>query len=298
MLNKDLNVMICPELLEQVNWGAVLAVSVSGGKDSQAMLNVVMNWYRANNLTNKIFAIHADLGRAEWAQTAEFTAQMCAAQNIELVTVRAEHEGKPIDLLDRINLRQAQLKEKGREDVVFFPSFQQRYCTSDMKTDPLNAHFKKFERVVSIEGIRWEESKARAKKPIFERRNGMKQKGGALGFTWNPIVHFSFADVLGACGMSEEQYRHGRLQYQLTETIPADWKIHPAYAIGNDRLSCSICVLGSRNDVKNGIKHNPEFAEYLLQKEKETGFTYQQGFSIHKALEQMQAGKNQGELFT
>jgi hypothetical protein len=32
MLNKDLKVMLCTELVEQVNLGAVLAVSVSGGK--------------------------------------------------------------------------------------------------------------------------------------------------------------------------------------------------------------------------------------------------------------------------
>jgi len=285
------------ELLEQVELGAVLAVSVSGGKDSQAMLNMVMEWYRAKKLTNEIFAIHADLGRAEWEQTSEFTAQMCAAQNVRLVTVRAEHEGQPIDLLDRIDLRQEQLKAQGREGVVFFPSYQQRYCTKDMKINPCTHYYRQFDRVISIEGIRWAESKARAEKPIFERRDGMKQKGGALGFTWNPIIHFSFADVLAACGMSEEQYKHGRLQYQLTETIPADWKLHPAYAMGNERLSCSICVLGSRNDVKNGIKHNPIFAEYLLQKERESGFSFQQGFSIQKAMEQMQASTKQGELF-
>ena len=105
MLNHNLEifgagagVQVCPELMEQVNLGAVLAISVSGGKDSQALLNSVLEWYRAKGLTNKIFAIHADLGRAEWAETAAYTQQMCEAQNIELVVVQAEHEEKPIDL--------------------------------------------------------------------------------------------------------------------------------------------------------------------------------------------------------
>lgn len=53
------------ELLEQVSQGAVLAISISGGKDSQALLKAVIDWYRSEGLTNPVFAIHADLGRSE-----------------------------------------------------------------------------------------------------------------------------------------------------------------------------------------------------------------------------------------
>lgn len=290
-------VIATPALMEQVELGAVLAVSVSGGKDSQALLTAVVSWYKDLGLTNKIFAIHADLGRAEWKETSAYTAQICQAHGLELVTVQAQHEGSPIDLVDKIELRHKQLKDSGRTNVVPFPSSMQRYCTADMKIDPIMHYLRNFERSINIMGIRWEESKSRATKPIFERKEGMKKKGTPQGFTWNAIIHYTFANVLEACGMSEEQYKHGRLQYQLTETIPSDWNLHPAYAYGNDRLSCAICVLGSRSDVVNGVKHNPEYAQYLHEKEQETGFTFQQGFSIQKAMDRLQAQQNQPLLF-
>ena len=290
-------VMVTPELMEQVKFGAVLAVSVSGGKDSQALLNSVMSWYKESGLTNKIFAIHADLGRAEWKETSAHTAKICEAHGLELVTVQAEHEGSPIDLVDKIEIRHQQLKDSGRTNVAPFPSSMQRYCTSDMKIDPIKHYLRKFDRSINIMGIRWEESKSRAEKPIFERKEGMKKKGTPQGYTWNAIIHYTFADVLAACGMTEAQYKHGRLQYQLTETIPSDWSLHPAYAYGNDRLSCSICVLGSRSDVVNGVKHNPEYAQYLHEKEQETGFTFQQGFSIQKAMDRLKSNGAQTNMF-
>lgn len=288
---------ITSELTAQINLGAVLAISVSGGKDSQALLASVLSWYRANNLTNKIFAIHADLGRAEWAQTNQFVHQLCETYQIELVEVWAMHEGKRIDLLDKIELRRAKIAEQGRLSTTpIYPSFQQRYCTSDLKTDPINAYLKQFPRVVSIEGIRWDESKARSKKPIFQRRDGMKKKGGALGFTWNAIIHYSEKDVLAACGLTESEYTFGRWQYKITGNVPKDWKLHPAYAMGNTRLSCAICVLASRNDFLNGIKHNPELADWIDQKERETGFSYQQGITIQQGRARLAAESEQTEL--
>jgi 3'-phosphoadenosine 5'-phosphosulfate sulfotransferase (PAPS reductase)/FAD synthetase len=279
-----------PELMMQIELGAAIAISISGGKDSQALLSSVLSWYRANNLTNQIFAIHADLGRAEWAQTEQFVQDLCESHQIQLVVVSAMHNGKKIDLLDKIELRQEQLKKSGRLDVPIYPSMMQRYCTSDLKTDPINAYFKQqeFPKIISVEGIRWDESKARSQKLVFQRRDGMK-RGLVRGFTWNAIAHFKEADVLKACGMSEAEFKLGQWQYKATETIPSNWKIHPAYAMGNTRLSCAICVLASKNDFLNGIKHNPQLADWISQKEDETGFTYQQGISIKQGRARLAA---------
>lgn len=288
---------ITSELTEQVNLGAVLAISISGGKDSQALLVSVLSWYKANNLTNKIFAIHADLGRAEWAQTNGFVRQLCETYQIELVEVFATHNGQRIDLLNKIELRQAQLEAQARKKKTpIYPSFQQRYCTSDLKTDPINAYLKQFPRFISIEGIRWDESKARSQKPIFERRAGFKKKGGSMGFTWNAIINYTEQNVLEACGMTESEYNLGRWQYKTLGTITNDWKIHPAYAMGNTRLSCAICVLASRNDFLNGIKHNPELADWIHQKEQETGFSYQQGITIQQGRARLAAEEEQMQM--
>lgn len=73
------------EIENAVKNGAVLAISISGGKDSQALLKSVWDWYKSENLTNKIFAIHADLGRVEWKETPDFVEKICQDLGVELV---------------------------------------------------------------------------------------------------------------------------------------------------------------------------------------------------------------------
>lgn len=48
---------------------------------------------------------------------------------------------------------------------------------------------------------------------------------------------------------------------------------HPAYAAGNERLSCVFCIMGSENDIKNGAKHHPELAARYIEIEDRTGYT-------------------------
>jgi hypothetical protein len=48
---------------------------------------------------------------------------------------------------------------------------------------------------------------------------------------------------------------------------------HPAYAAGNERLSCVFCIMGSRNDLAHGARARPDlFAKYVAM-EKATGYT-------------------------
>ena len=47
--------------------GAALSISMSGGKDSQAMARALVDYLEAEDLNNEVFAIHADLGRMEWS---------------------------------------------------------------------------------------------------------------------------------------------------------------------------------------------------------------------------------------
>lgn len=254
---------------------AVLAISISGGKDSQALLKSVMDWYRAEGLTNKIFAIHADLGRAEWQQTPAFVEKICFDLGVELVVVRS-HKG---DLQDQIEARRVQLEGK---DKPHFPSAMARYCTSNLKTAPINEYLKQFEKVISIEGICWHESKARSLKPRVSPRDNMKRKA----LTWNAIIDFTMQDVWATYNQTQETYKEAQKHYRLTNEVPEWWNFHPAYAMGNQRLSCSICILGSKNDVQNGIDHNPEYAEFLANQEAISGFSFAQGRSIANMIQQ------------
>lgn len=56
----------------------------------------------------------------------------------------------------------------------------------------------------------------------------------------------------------------------------AGQKPHPAYALGNQRLSCMFCIMGSRNDLRNAAKQNPELFARYVEVEKRTGYTMHQ----------------------
>lgn len=263
------------EITEFVAKDAVLAISISGGKDSQALLKSVMDWYRAEGLSNKIFAIHADLGRAEWEQTPAFVEKLCKDLDVELVVVRS----KKGDLQAQIEARRVQLEGQNKPH---FPSALVRSCTSNSKTIPINEYLKQFDKVISIEGICWHESKAREKKERVYKRETMKKKA----LTWNAIIDYSIDDVWATYNQTTETYKEAQRLYRLTNEVPTWWNFHPAYAMGNQRLSCSICILGSKNDVQNGIKHNPEYAGFLAQQEKISGFSFAQGRSIAQMITQ------------
>lgn len=51
-----------PAILTALEAGAALAISISGGKDSQALLAELVPWFRSQGYTGQLFAIHADLG--------------------------------------------------------------------------------------------------------------------------------------------------------------------------------------------------------------------------------------------
>lgn len=277
------------EIREAVAKGAVLAVSISGGKDSQALLKVICDWYRSEGLGNKLFAIHADLGRSEWQQTPGYVEKLCRDFGIELVVVRAQRDGKDIDLLDRMRERLTQLEEQGKE-LMFFPSARARYCTSDLKTKPINDYLNQFEKVVSIEGICWHESQARSQKPRVEVRKKLSTYG-RTSYTWNAIIDYSLDDVWGTFGQSVASHRRAIEYYEATGIVPDWWNFHPVYAMGNTRLSCSICILANKNYYLNGIKHNPSYAQALHELESYSGYTIRQGMSIADAWQLLKQTK-------
>lgn len=282
-------IQIPTEIREAVAKGAVLAISISGGKDSQALLKAVMDWYRAEGLTNKVFAIHADLGRVEWKQTPQFVEKICKDLDVELVVVRRERNGKTIDLLDRWIERKEQLAGQNKP---FWSSAMARYCTSDLKADPINRYLRQFDNVISIEGIRWQESKARSEKPRWKVRTEIATKG-RKALTWNAIIDFTIDDVWATYNQDRGTLISAQLFFSIRKFVPYWWNFHPAYAMGNQRLSCAICVLGNMNDVINGVKHNPEIANEMEKLEIETGFTFKQNFSITDAKKRLQAIENQ-----
>lgn len=175
--------------------GATLALSISGGKDSQALLLELVKWHRENQFGGAFYALHADLGRSEWEQTPAFVKSLCRDVEIELRVVRRARG----DLVARFEERIEATRESGapfwpdaqnryctshlksgpidielrKPPAPFWPSATNRYCTSDLKRGPIDTELRTAPVVISAEGVRADESPSRAKKPVVEVRGGI-----------------------------------------------------------------------------------------------------------------------------
>lgn len=317
------DVYLPPEIDGALKNGAALAISISGGKDSQAMLIALTRLYQPSGWTGPLFAIHAHLGRAEWPQSLGMCQKMADDAGIPL-TVVARPQG---DLVQEIEDRKEKLAGTGKPfwpdaknryctsdqkrtqiDKVlrapFWPDAKNRYCTSHHKTNQIDKRLRGYPVVISAEGIRAEESPARAKKSPFGVRKAITAKaleemtpadalaqqspGQRVGLTWYPIFYWEKPHVYERCGHTLDELGERRALYRAGDHEQAlnGWQMHPAYVFGNERLSCALCILGSRNDIENGARHNPELLSIYADWERETGFTFRQDL----ALMDVQAG--------
>jgi 3'-phosphoadenosine 5'-phosphosulfate sulfotransferase (PAPS reductase)/FAD synthetase len=216
--------------------------------------------------------------------------KICDDAGVELVEVfkKCAATGKRIGLMEGWK-RRMRIMQGREKPSPHWSSSLNRYCTSDYKIRPIDAYLRKFTDIISIEGIRWEESKKRAEKPRVQVRQSITtQKRKAL--TWYAIVDYTTEQVWNADGQTTLSLDVARNIFKAEGIVPTEWNFHPAYAMGNSRLSCAICVLANRSDVLNGVKHNPEVAEEMEQMEKESGFTFQSNFSITEAKRQLEQG--------
>lgn len=312
-MNQRVNV---PALLDTVlhRSDAALYVSISGGKDGQAMLNALAMEHSERNWCCGLFAIHADLGRAEWPQSLPHCQKMCDALGIPLTVVRRPQG----DLVQEIQDRQAKLTGTGRsawptatqryctadqkrgqlekaKRQPFWPDAAARYCTSDQKRTQIDKALRAYTLVVSAMGMRGQESRVRARKVAFtidatltgtalrnlEPQDALSswQSGtpGRLAFDWLPVHDWTVDDVWASCGTSAADLQRRQTLYRLgaQEAALDGWPAHPAYVFGNERVSCALCVLASRNDLRVGAQHNPELYRTYVEMERESGFTFQ-----------------------
>ncbi len=238
--------MLIPnEIHDLIANGALFVANHSGGKDSDAMLIRLTQIVPADQL----IVVHASLGRLEWPQALEHAEAAACRYALHFMVARA---GKTLfDMVER--------RFETRPSVPSWPSSQHRQCTSDLKRGPIERevrHYAKangFKTIVNCLGLRAEESPARSKKQVF-RFNERPSNSVLTWFEWLPIHDYSTDRVFG--------------------TIEADgWHPHYAYALGNERLSCVFCIMGSRNDLKNGAQHHPELLAEYDALEKRTGYT-------------------------
>jgi hypothetical protein len=215
------------------------------------------------------------------------------------------------DGLDLVDYMKRRLTMLAGTDKPFWPSSKARYCTSDLKRGPSNNFFTScgHNLIISAEGIRAEESPARAKKQPLSVRAGvtsdhytyivgykrgkpvrkyytpeecltMYQPGKRLVLNWYPVFNMKIDEVWASYGMSHRHLLGYQFDYRRTGKVSECWPFHPAYAMGNERVSCMICILGSPNDLRNGAKHNPELLQEMIAMEHEGKATFKAKFSL------------------
>lgn len=272
---------------QAIKMGADVFASISGGKDGQAMSIELYN----NNVPVKAL-LHCDLGRVEWKQSHQMCEKSAEDIGVELLTLR-RRDGKC--LMTRWKDRMIQLAGTGKP---FWSSAKARYCTSDLKREPSNHFFRTCGNnlIISAEGIRAGESKERRRKnPLSVRKevsssyykNMTAEEALAkynpnkrLVLTWFPIFDYTLEEVWMTYGMDSNMLKLARRVYQEEGVVPEWWAFHPAYVFGNDRVSCMICVLATRNDIQNGINHNPELYFEMLELEVESQSSFRMDISL------------------
>lgn len=270
------------EQLERAD--TTLLISHSAGKDSTAMLTVVMALHDREGWHCRVKVVHQDLGRMEWHETLPECERQAAAHHLDLI-VQRHHEH---DLLAGIERRMAR-----RPEAPPFPSSAARYCTSSWKRDACSKWIRNNiadgEGCVVAMGLRADESSARAGKPTHQLRTGANApRKNRTVYDWNPLLHFREADVWAVIGYSMQEIINLRLRVQswrdkgaygqalMSRVKALGLPFHPAYALGNERVSCAMCVLACRTDLANGAEFRPDTYQRLVEIEQESGFAFQQ----------------------
>lgn len=242
----------------------IILVNTSGGKDSQAMLDEVYRLAADAGVTDRLVAVHADLGRVEWEGTREL-----AAKQVEQYGLRFEVVSRNGDLLDQIIDRRVSLDAKGKTSAPAWPSSAARFCTSDQKTGQVTKLITRLVaesgikgrpvRILNCLGIRAQESPARAKKVAFGPDSATN--GKRTVDRWLPIFTWTEDEVWARIKESGVPY-------------------HPAYDLGMSRLSCVFCVFASKADLTIAAKHNPELAREYAEVEIQVRSTFRSDLSM------------------
>jgi 3'-phosphoadenosine 5'-phosphosulfate sulfotransferase (PAPS reductase)/FAD synthetase len=225
-----------PEVQDLLSQQAPVVVGVSGGKDSFAVAIALAAELRSYGGPKVL--IHSDLGSVEWLDSWPACERLAEAIGWELVKTQRPAGG----MMERWESRWAANVRRYQELscvklILPWSTPSMRFCTSELKTDPITAWIKRrFGRhtpVVSVTGVRGEESSQRAKQPVCSG-GGAKLPPGSV--SWRPIHSWRLQDVW--------------------DTIQSSGiEAHEAYGkFGNTRVSCRWCIMSSEADLVASLR--------------------------------------------
>lgn len=202
-----------------------LVVSVSGGKDSTAML------LKCLEAGFRVHAVFADTGW-EHPLTYEYLDYLQLKTGVQIHRV-----GVDGGILAKIR------------DRAGFPARMQRWCTRELKVEPIKAFHEKIAHehqtdTISVVGIRAEESEARSQMAEFEWCPSWQ------GYVWRPMLNMTVTGVLNihnAYGV----------------------KVNPLYQLGFSRVGCFPCIYQTKEEIRLLAENFPERIALIRQLENE-----------------------------
>jgi 3'-phosphoadenosine 5'-phosphosulfate sulfotransferase (PAPS reductase)/FAD synthetase len=227
-------IAVSPEIDLRLRNGAVVAYSLSGGKDSSVAAHAVnsyLDWI-GHPRSDRV-AIHADLGRIEWSESHAICEAIAGRVAAPLKIVRHSKH----DMISRWEQRFENGKRRYQNLEIFnligpWSSASLRFCTSEMKQQVISPALKKMfpgRPIISVIGVRRDESANRASAPVSKVEGRWTDARTTL-LSWNPILNMTEMEVFA---------------YHDQHDLP----LHPAYRTwGCSRVSCRFCVLQKQSD--------------------------------------------------
>lgn len=253
-----------PELDTLLLAGAPVAIGVSGGGDSDLAGFETMRYLDSIGHTGPRVLIHSDLGRVEWRESLPQCERLAVRLGLELVVVKR----KSGDLMDRWLVRWHNNCKRYAElscvkMILPWSTPSMRFCTSELKTSIICRDLvERFpgKTIISVAGIRRDESPKRALAPIVAEQSKLESKTFAtIGFDWHPILAWTKKEVF---------------DYHQEVSFP----LHSAYTeYGSTRVSCCYCILGSLHDLIASAKHpeNQDIYREMVELEAISAFSFQ-----------------------
>lgn len=267
-----------------------IVVSSSAGKDSQAMLDYLVQLADAAGVRDRIVVVHADLGRVEWEGTRALAEEQASAYRVRFEAVSRiggiSPGGRSADAPYRKGERFGDLLDHVERRRKWPGPGNARYCTSDHKRGPIRKLITALHRehgvrrpfrVLNCMGMRAEESPHRAAMAPFVRgaAPGTDSREGCTAKrhvdTWLPIHHWTEREVW-------ERIRSSGVRY------------HHAYDLGMPRLSCVFCIFAPKAALLIAAKHNPALLDEYVRIEDAIGHTFKHGLSLRQVRDELRAG--------
>ena len=255
-------VALTEQVSEMLARNAVVAIGVSGGKDSDACAIATSEYLDAIGHTGPRLLVHSDLGMVEWKQSEAKCRELAEAIGWELAIVRRAAGG----LMERWESRWASnVRRYSNLDCVKLilpwstPSL--RFCTSELKSAVISSYLKKRfkgQEIINVTGIRRQESASRRKAEVSKLDPRLSRKG-LNGITWNSVIEWDIDEVKASIA------RRGLV-------------LHEAYTRwGVSRVSCVMCVMSSASDLRASAAcpENHEVYRRMVSLEATSTFAFQ-----------------------